>query len=127
MQQDVDRWFKQASEDLKAARYNFEGKKYKVSRLIKQLKDFKNKNKIEKMYLFGSMASGKARKYSDVDLIVVSKKFKGKGLLERSPELYLKWELGYPVDFICYTPEEFNRLKRGVTIAREAVKNGIEI
>ncbi len=79
------------------------------------------------MYLFGSMASGKVHKYSDVDLVIVSKKFKGKGLLERSPNLYLKWELEYPVDFLCYTPKEFNKLRKGVTIVREAVRNGIEI
>lgn len=73
------------------------------------------------------MASGKVHKYSDVDLVIVSKKFKGKGLLERSPNLYLKWELEYPVDFLCYTPKEFNKLRKGVTIVREAVRNGIEI
>ena len=97
------------------------------SEIIKQLKEFKKQNKIEKMYLFGSMATGKLHKYSDVDLVVVSKKFRGKSLLERSPNLYLKWNLEYPVDFLCYTPEEFNKLKKQITIVREAVTNGVEI
>ena len=79
------------------------------------------------MYLFGSTVLGNTHKYSDVDLVVVSKKFKGKGLLERSPNLYLRWGLEYPVDFLCYTPGEFERLKKGVTIVREAIRNGIEI
>lgn len=99
-------------------------KKYK---LIKELKGFKQKNDIEKMYLFGSMAYGEPHKYSDIDLIVVSKRFKKKGILKRSPELYLKWDIDYPVDFLCYTPEEFNKLKKQITIVREAVKEGIEI
>ncbi|MBS3157320.1 nucleotidyltransferase domain-containing protein [Candidatus Woesearchaeota archaeon] len=99
----------------------------KKSKLIKQLKGFKIKNNIEKMYLFGSMASGKTHKYSDVDLIIVSKRFKRKGILKRSPPLRMKWNLEYPVDMLCYTPEEFNKLKNQITIVREAVRNGIEI
>ncbi len=99
----------------------------KKSKLIKKLKEFKKQNKINKMYLFGSMASGKMHKWSDVDLIVVANRFKGKGLLDRSPNLYMKWDLNYPVDFLCYTPEEFNKLKKQITIVREAVEHGIEI
>ena len=99
----------------------------KKSRIIKELKEFKKQNNIEKMYFFGSMAHGKAHKYSDIDLIVVSKKFIGKGLLDRSPNLYMKWNIEYPVDFLCYTPKEFNKLKKQITIVREAVSEGIEI
>ena len=79
------------------------------------------------MYLFGSMASGKIHKWSDVDLIVVSKKFIGKGLLNRAPRLYIKWSLDYPVDFLCYTPAEFNKLKKQVSIISKAIKNGVEV
>ena len=74
--------------------------------------EFKKKNQIEKMFLFGSRASGKVHKWSDIDLVVVSKKFRGKSILKRSPQLHIKWDLGYPVDFLCYTPEEFNKLKK---------------
>ena len=97
------------------------------SRLIKKLLEFKKNNNIEKMYLFGSMATGKTHKWSDVDLIVVSKSFIGKGVLGRSPKLYSKWTLDYPVDFICYTPKEFEKLKKQVSIVREAIKNGVVV
>ena len=40
----------------------------KKPELIRQLKEFKKKNNIEKMYFFGSMAYGKPHKYSDIDL-----------------------------------------------------------
>ena len=96
-------------------------------RLIEQLREFKKRNKISHLYLFGSMASGDVRQWSDVDLVVVAKRFRGKGLLDRAPELYLNWNLDYPVDFLCYSPEEFNRLKKQITIVREAVEKGIEI
>ena len=99
----------------------------KKTEIISKLKKFKERNGIEKMYLFGSVASGRMHRDSDIDLIIVSKKFRGKGALERSPPLYLKWNLDYHVDFLCYTPDEFNWQKAHITIVREAVKSGIEI
>lgn len=99
----------------------------KKSEIINKLKEFKKQNKIDKMYLFGSMATGRTHKYSDVDLLVVSKHFRRKSILQRSPKLYMKWNLEYPVDFLCYSPEEFNKLKRQITIVRQAVKTGIKI
>ena len=95
--------------------------------LIKKLRYFKQNNNIEYMYLFGSRASGKIHRWSDVDLIVVSKKFKGEGVIDRSTDLYMKWDLDYPVDFLCYTPEEFNKLKKRVSIVSEAIRTGIKL
>ena len=105
------------------------------SKLIKDLKKFKNsiskKYNPEKMIFFGSRASGKPHKDSDVDLIIVSKKFNKVRSLKRSPELYLEWHLNsdmdYPVDFICYTPEEFDKLKKQITMVKQAIEEGIEI
>ena len=39
----------------------------------------------------------------------------------------MKWPLDLPADFICYTPEEFEKLKKEVSIVSEALKEGIEI
>jgi len=99
----------------------------KKSLLIKQLHDFKRKNNLDKMYLFGSRATGRAHRWSDVDLLVVSKRFQGKGLLDRASQLYLKWNLEYPVDFLCYTPYEFTKLRKRVSIVSEAIKHGHRI
>ncbi len=79
------------------------------------------------MYLFGSRAIGKEKKDSDVDLLLVSPVFQGQRRLRRSPPLYLKWNLTYPVDFVCLTPEEFHRKKREIGIVQEALKEGIRI
>ena len=49
---------------------------------------------------------------SDIDLIIVGEEFKDKGVLKRSPPLYLEWGLEYSVDFLCYTPEEFEVKKK---------------
>ncbi len=103
----------------------------KKKTLIENLRKFKKKITLgyfpEKVILFGSMVSGKTHKDSDVDLMIVSKRFEGVSSLKRSPNLYLEWQLDYPVDFLCYTPKEFDNLKNRITIVREAVKTGIEI
>jgi len=31
------------------------------------------------------------------------------------------------VDFVCYTPEEFERLRKQVSLVRDAVAEGLEI
>ena len=99
-------------------------------KLIKKLKEFKQrverKYGIDLIILFGSRTKGKIRKNSDVDLIIVGK-FKGKNSLMMAPELHLEWDLDLPVDFLCYTPEEFNKLKKQISIVKEAVENGIKI
>ena len=98
--------------------------------IIKKLREFK-KNiiniKVNKIIFFGSRVYGKFNKDSDIDLVIVSKNFEGKKFRYRSVGLYNYWNLDYPVDFLCYTPEEFNKLKKQITIVREAVMEGIEI
>jgi len=98
--------------------------------LLKNLKIFREKlkedYKIKEVILFGSRANGKFRKDSDVDLIIVGN-FQGKNGLKRVPPLYEYWKIDLPVDFICYTPVEYEKLKKKVSIVREALKSGIII
>ena len=120
-------------------------------------KKIEKKYGVEKIILFGSRASKKYKEdiensgnyvtnspefsngqflkisntinrivHSDVDLIVVGS-FKGKNNLERAPPLYIEWELDLPVDFICYSSEEYKKLANQITIVREAIKKGIII
>jgi len=99
----------------------------KQTQIIKNLKKFKKENKIKKIIFFGSRTKKKNKKYSDIDLIIVSSKFKKIKSFKRAPTIRLKWNLKYPVDMLCYTPEEFNKLKKQVSIVKEAVEEGIEI
>jgi len=98
---------------------------------IKFVREFKKKLikrfLLNNLILFGSRATGKTHEWSDFDLIVVSPEFKGKISFERGADLYNDWGYKYPVDFLCYTPEEFNKLKKGINIVSEAVREGIEI
>lgn len=99
--------------------------------LLKQLKEFRKRvNKdfpVQKLYLFGSYASGRLRQDSDVDLIIVSPKFRKLDFVQRGSRMYDYRNFNCPADFLCYTPEEFERKKKTATIIRQAVEEGIEI
>src|SRR2546427_123917 len=99
--------------------------------LIRELKSFRRKVStrygVQRMILFGSRARGGPRRDSDVDLIVVSPKFKRKNIVERASPLYMEWDLNLPVDFLCYTPEEFDELSKRPSIVRVALDEGILI
>lgn len=99
--------------------------------MINLLQTFKKKAnqkaKIDKMIFFGSRAKGKAKKKSDIDLLLISKDFKGKKYFKRSPPFYLMWDYKYDVDILCLTPNEFAKKKKEIGIVQQASKEGIEI
>ncbi|MHA1470725.1 MAG: nucleotidyltransferase domain-containing protein [Candidatus Asgardarchaeia archaeon] len=96
---------------------------------IEEIKEFlrriSKKYKIRRAIIFGSAARGEFGEDSDVDLIIVSDFFKDKSPLERPVPLYLEWDLDYPVDFICYTIEEFEKIKKRPSIVKIALEEGI--
>jgi len=99
--------------------------------IIKKLTDFKKRvNKdipLKKMIFFGSRATGKPHRYSDIDLIIVSPAFRKLDFFKRGAKMYDYWDLRIPVDFLCYSPEEFKKLRKQTTIISEAIKEGIEL
>ncbi len=100
--------------------------------LVKKLREFakkiEKKHNVERIILFGSRARVKKEEdeESDVDLIIVGK-FKDKTNLKRAPPFYLEWTIDLPVDFLCYTPEEFEMLKKKVSIIKDALTRGVII
>jgi len=104
------------------------GGRKSIKEKLRQFRSNVNKDiPIKNMILFGSRISGKTGRDTDIDLIVVSPKFRNLDFFQRGAKMYDYWDLRYPVDFLCYTPEEFNKLKKQITIVKEAVENGIEI
>ena len=80
-----------------------------IKRMLEEFKESVNKDfPVENMIFFGSMAEGKATENSDIDLIIVSDKFKDMNFIKRAARMYDYWDLHYPVDFLCYTTKEFN-------------------
>ena len=81
-------------------------------------------NNVLGIYLFGSQATGKTHKDSDIDLIIVSPYFENMSSIQRAAKLYDYWDALFAVDFICYTPKEFSVLKKKISIVRDALSYG---
>ncbi len=73
----------------------------------------------EKVILFGSAATGKVGPYSDIDLVVIKKT--SLPYFERISQLVdlLDYDIG--VDFLVYSPEEFDRAVRERRFFREEI------
>jgi len=99
----------------------------RVMELLSQyLKKVNKKFKIEQA-IFGSRARDDWVLNSDVDLILISKDFKDIPFRKRMSEVIGYWDEYIDLEVICYTPEEFDKLKNQITIVKKAVKEGIEI
>lgn len=100
--------------------------------IIELVRDFKEKAqkkyKIQKIILFGSQATGDTKQWSDIDLLIVSDKSKKRA--DFMSKLFAEWHLVqkriHPVDFVCFTKEEFDRLSKHVTIVKQALEEGLE-
>ena len=99
-------------------------KEVDLNKVEEFLKRIGRKYRIKKAVIFGSSVRGELGWGSDIDLIIISDEFEGISPLKRPVKLYLEWDLDYPVDFICYTTEEFERLSKRPSLLREALKEG---
>ncbi len=98
----------------------------RIKRIVREFKKRIEKEFfVEKLILFGSAVRGKMKKDSDIDLIVVSKKYGRKDVFKITPKLYNAWYSNYPVDIILFNTKEFEKLKKEVSIVSEALKEGI--
>jgi predicted nucleotidyltransferase len=78
----------------------------------------------EKVILFGSMASAEVGEWSDLDLVII--KQTPKPFLQRLKEVALLCRAPVGVDFLVYTPDEFNRMiaDQNPFILEEIVRKG---
>ena len=75
--------------------------------------------------IFGSRIKGKSSDESDIDVIIVSDFFNGKPFLGRMPFMLRLVRFPWPIDFLCYTPEEFEKIQHDSIIVKEAMREGI--
>jgi predicted nucleotidyltransferase len=80
-----------------------------------------------KVVMFGSRITGRATEASDLDVIIISQVFKDIPFVKRMGELLKAARFPKHVDYFCYTPEEFERIKESSTIISQALQEGIEI
>lgn len=111
-------------------------RKIKDKRVNYILKNYLNKIKEifdpNEIWLWGSRIYGHPDLYSDVDMIIVSDKFKRIRFVKRRSTFLRRTGLLYDkkaevVDAVCYTPKEFERKKNSLGIISEALKKGIRI
>lgn len=79
---------------------------------------------VEKTYLFGSYAHGKATENSDIDLAIISKDFKGNRFDDRRLLVPLRRDIDLRLEPIPYRPEDF---AENDPLAIEIMENGIEL
>ena len=129
MNKDIaEKWYKQALHDLEMAEKNISIQGYDISAFKKDaLPKIFNKIKPEKILLFGSQATGKATENSDIDIIIISDFFKNMPFLERMPFVLKLIQFPKHVDIICYSREEFQKMKDKSSILIDALKNGKEL
>lgn len=91
--------------------------------LQRVISDIKEKYKPEKIILFGSAVSGKRKKWSDADLVVIKRT--KKKFCDRIEEIFSLVEHEISLDLLVYTPDEFQEMaKWNYFIQKEVLKKG---
>ncbi|BCW96891.1 MAG: nucleotidyltransferase domain-containing protein [Fimbriimonadales bacterium] len=78
----------------------------------------------ERVILFGSRARGEARCGSDLDVIVVAQAFADVPFLQRMPMMLRLARFPRHIDYLCYTPAEFEQAIQTSTLVNAAVREG---
>jgi predicted nucleotidyltransferase len=78
----------------------------------------------EKVILFGSMAAAEVGEWSDLDLVIIKRT--SQPFLQRLKEVALLCHAPVGVDFLVYTPDEFERMiaEQNPFILEEIVRKG---
>jgi len=86
--------------------------------------------KVKKIIIFGSYATKRARKHSDIDVVVISDDFKEMNLLKRLETIGLalaKAKIMEPIEALGYTEEEYNSEREGTFIGDEVKSKGVVV
>ncbi|MEK6924073.1 MAG: nucleotidyltransferase domain-containing protein [Candidatus Micrarchaeota archaeon] len=89
--------------------------------------DIRKLYKGARIMLFGSRARGMARKDSDYDLIIISKKFGRTPFVNRAGVIWRNSWVVIAADLLCYTPEEFARVSKESFIIKDALKHAVAL
>ena len=82
--------------------------------------------KPDKVLLFGSRVLGCATEESDIDALVISPFFSQMPFLKRMPYLLQKTRFFEKhIDYMCFSPEEFQRNIHSSSILQDAMRHAI--
>lgn len=81
----------------------------------------------ERVLVFGSRARGTANEESDIDIIIISKRFGEIPFIRRMPMMMKLIPFPKHIDYLCYPPEEFGRMKDASSIIIDALNEPLEL
>ena len=81
----------------------------------------------EALLLFGSRVENRADEWSDIDLVVVSRRFENMRVLERMRHFRTVARPHIRVDALCYTPDEFDYMMTQPSMVREVMETGVRV
>jgi len=90
-------------------------------------KPLKKQMNVNRLILFGSRARENNFVTSDFDFVLVSDGFSGIPFIRRASPLYKLWRSSRGLEVLCYTPEEWSRLKDKRGILLDAQDQGIRL
>lgn len=76
---------------------------------------------VEEVIFFGSRVYGIPLQESDLDMIVVSKRFRNMPFIERLELLSMMWDGEYVLEQFPYTPEELEKYREKKVVVHEAL------
>jgi hypothetical protein len=62
-----------------------------------------------------------------LDLVVVASAFEGIPFLQRAQEVLWTLQAPFPVEVLCYTPQEYDRKRHELGIVHRAAQEGVEL
>jgi len=93
-----------------------------IDRYISQLRE--NNISIENAYLFGSYAKGKNRKWSDIDIAIVSKAFEGNRIKDKDKIRRITLSISSSLEILPFNPSDFSLEN---PLAKEIIETGIRL
>ena len=115
MEKRTEEWLRQADYDIDTAEYMYQGYFMDKGAVVKIIDRFRKEIEArgviaQKIILYGSHASGTSEAVSDIDVVVISDDFTGKGYWERIDILTdIIYEMSAPLEAVAMTPEEWER------------------
>jgi len=94
--------------------------------IVARIRDYLEGTDVIRAILFGSFARGEADVVSDVDLMLVEAS--DARFTERGLRHLALFRMGFALDLLIYTPEEFDRMKsEGRPFIETICREGVEI
>ncbi|MEM1810843.1 MAG: nucleotidyltransferase domain-containing protein [Thermofilum sp.] len=95
--------------------------------LLAFLKRLRDELDVSEVYLFGSRIYGTPLADSDLDMVVVSEKFRERSFIENMELLSRLWDGSFTLEMFPYTPEQLEKYKGRKVVITEALEKGVKL